>query len=124
MRLTVSHDLDRLQRDLERIPGKIVKGAERAGKKRAEQGNRLAKADAKKKAGQPGRHYPESFTVEHDGLMTWVYGPDASFKQGGMDFEWGRGRQTKPHKSLSKSADKVGPKFWDDIDKLIGRVFW
>lgn len=123
MRLTVSHDLDRLQRDLKKIPGKLAGGAERAAARRAQEGNRNAKRRATRTAGKHGKHYPSAFIAERVGDMHWRYGPITSIAQGAMSFEGGS-RNQPPHLDLEKSAAVVGPKFGRDISQLIGRVFW
>jgi hypothetical protein len=120
----VRHRIDRLAADMAEIPGEAITGMARIVEDNAKYGRDLARADAKVKAGKAGVHYPKSITAEPITPLSWEYGPDPAKKQGGMDFEYGSGRQTTPHLSLAISADKIAPSTAADIRKLITRLFW
>lgn len=121
--VTVTRTTDKLEREMRRIPVKAATGMARAVRTRAEQGNRRAKALARKSAGTHGKHYPDSFLVEALGPFDYVYGPSPSIAQGEMSFEYGS-RNQPPHLDLNKSADIVGPALGKDMEKLLGRLFW
>lgn len=124
MSIRVRHKIGRLAADMADIPGEAIVGMARIVEDNAKYGRDLARADAKVKAGKAGIHYPKSITAEPITPLVWEYGPDPSKKQGGMDFEYGRGRQTRPHLSLALSADKLPASTSADIRKLITRLFW
>lgn len=121
--IRVRHSIDRLEADAARVPVKAAADMARAVRRNAEQGNRTAKANARRTAGSHGKHYPNSFTAESITPLTWEYGPDASRPQGGMSFEFGS-RNQPPHLDLAKSADIQGPKFAADVGSLSSRWFW
>jgi len=92
-------------------------------------GTTLAKANAKRTAGDHGKHYPASITSEmHSGLglfgntISGEYGPDVARPQGGMSFEFGS-RNQPPHLDLARSADVVGPSFERSVHDEIGDLF-
>lgn len=92
-------------------------------------GTTLAKANAKRTAGDHGKRYPSSITSEmHAGLglfgntISGEYGPDTARPQGGMSFEFGS-RNQKPHLDLARSADVVGPSFLRSVDDEIEDLF-
>lgn len=124
MSIRVRHKIDRLAADMADIPVEAAVGMVKIVRENANYGRDLARADAKPKAGAHGKHYPKSITSEMVSPLVWEYGPDPAMKQGGMDFEYGSGRQTTPHLSLAISADKLPASTSADIRKLITRLFW
>lgn len=123
MRISEHDTLDGLVADLSSIPTRFVRGTSRAVKKNVDQGNRLAKANAKRTAGSHGKLYPRAFSAEMTGLLSGEYGPDASMPQGDMSFEYGS-RNQAPHLDLNRSADIIGPKFANDIGDVLDGLFW
>jgi hypothetical protein len=86
-------------------------------------GNTVARDNARRSAGTPGKHYPDAFSWEMTGVLTGEYGPDVAKPQGGMSFEFGS-RNQKPHLDLAKSADLIGPSFAQEVGRLAQRWFW
>lgn len=124
MRVKVdARQLDALAADLDRIPAAALRDARKVVAKNLRDGNRLARSFATKTAGRHGKHYPRSITAEMTGPASGEYGPDEAMPQGGMSFEWGS-RNQPPHLDLNRSADIVGPKFADDVDTMVGGLFW
>lgn len=123
MQIKVTHDIDVLAADLAGIATRGKADMARVVRSNAEQGNRIAKANAKRTAGSHGKHYPNAMSAEAITPLTWEYGPDAAKPQGGMSFEFGS-RNQPPHLDLNRSADVVGPKFARDAGKLPDRWFW
>lgn len=99
-----------LAADFDSVPNRATHAVARAVETSAKQGNDVAKAFADASAGEHGKWYHLAFTAESAGLLglSWVYGPDANKRQGGMSFEFGS-RNQPPHLDLNKSADLVGP---------------
>ena len=123
MRIEVrSHILD-LKTDLESIPERAPADLSRAVRETAVEGNRLAAVFARKSAGRHGVHYPDAITVEQRGPYRYEYGPDSSMPQGGMEFEWGS-RNQPAHLDLNRSADIIGPKLADRVDRALQGLFW
>lgn len=130
MRVNVIGGVDDLARDLEGIATRVrpdMRGVVRDG---IRVGADLAKANAKRTAGEHGKHYPRSITSEMgSGLglfgntISGEYGPDASKPQGGMSFEYGS-RNQPPHLDLARSADIVGPSFARSVRDQIDEWFW
>lgn len=123
VRIEVTGGVSDLARDLAAIPIKAGRDMARAVRRNANQGNRLAKANAKVSAGKHGKHYPNAITAEALTPLIWEYGPDVAMPQGGMSFEYGS-RNQRPHLDLARSADVQGPKFADDVADLPERWFW
>lgn len=93
-------------------------------------GTQLAKANARRTAGEHGKHYPKAITSEmgaglglFGNTISGEYGPDASRPQGGMSFEFGS-RNQRPHLDLARSADVVGPSFARSVRDQIDEWFW
>lgn len=123
MTLRVTHTLDRLDRDVRAMPREAATGMAKAVRKAAEDGNRRAKGYARRSSGKHGKHYPDSFTAEALGPLSWEYGPDASKPQGNMSFEMGS-RNQPPHRDLQQSAAGVTAPLASDVRDLLDRLFW
>lgn len=105
-----SRNIRDLAVDFGRVPNRATKRVARAVEVVAKRGNSIAAAFAKESAGDHGKHYHRAFDAEkaHPLGLTWVYGPDANMRQGGMSFELGS-RNQPPHLDLARSADLIGP---------------
>lgn len=131
MRLKVTHTLDDLERDMKHIPVMAVRDMAKCVKEGARVGNSVARDFARESAGKHGKHYPKSFSSEYLGVsggfgayaFTAEYGPDASKRQGNMEFEFGS-RNQKPHLDLARSADIIGPAFVGEVRRLPDKWFW
>lgn len=123
MNVRVTHSIDDLADDLRNIAVQAPARFSQTVRRNAEQGNRLAQANARRTAGSHGKHYPNAFTFEMRGLLSAEYGPDAARPQGGMSFEFGS-RNQPPHLDLAKSADVQGPQYGKDILDDVDRLFW
>lgn len=127
MRVRVRHKIDRLARDQERIATEAPAGMVRVVSDNVDYGRDLTRASARVTAGKHGRRYPDSITSEMTsaggGSIVGEWGADPSKPQGGMDFERGSGRQTKPHLNHQKAADIVAPEFARDTRRLVSRLF-
>lgn len=129
MKITVSHTLGDLERDMRRIPRMVVADMRDVVREAAIVGNTVARDNARRTAGTHGKLYPRSFTWEmrHSlfGGAGFVaeYGPVVGRRQGGMSFEFGS-RNQPPHLDLNKSADLVGPAFAGEVRQKIGTWFW
>lgn len=123
MRVHVTHSIGDLASDLRQMAVTAKPALARVVKSNAYEGARLARGFAKSSAGSHGKHYPNSIDAESRGPLKWEYGPDSSMPQGGMSFEFGS-RNQKPHLDLARSADIVGPQLLDDVDDVVGNLFW
>lgn len=114
-----------LAADLERVPELATRRIAEVVEDTAKRGNRIAKAFARESAGDHGKHYHNAFQAERAGLsgLTWVYGPNAAMRQGGMSFEFGS-RNQPPHLDLAKSADLIGPDFQRKVGDAIQKAMW
>lgn len=114
------HDL---ASDCQRIPLGATRHADRAVGAVARDGQKIARANARRNSGTHGKHYPRSITAERKALAQWEYGPDAAMPQGGMSFEFGS-RNQPPHLDLAKSADVIGPTLAKRVGDAIQDAFW
>lgn len=126
----VIHDLDDLANDLEAIRQRVRPEMRDVVRDSIAEGNRIAKANAKRTSGTHGKRYPSAFSASmHRGLglfgntISGEYGPDASRPQGGMSFERGS-RNQPPHNDLAKSADIIGDKFELKVNLRVDGWFW
>ena len=106
--------------DFGRVPNRATKGVARAVESVAKHGNDVAAAFAKESAGDHGKWYHRAFEAEkaHPLGLTWVYGPNANKRQGGMSFEGGS-RNQPPHLDLARSADLIGPELARKVGNAI-----
>lgn len=130
MRVRVTHSIGDLAADLQKIATTARTDMRDVVREGIRTGNAVAKDNAKRSAGEHGKHYHKAFTAEmHRGLglfgntISGEYGPDVSRPQGGMSFEHGS-RNQPPHLDLAKSADLIGPSFAQEVRALPDRWFW
>jgi hypothetical protein len=123
VRIRVTHSIDDLARDLTHIAGETKPVIAHQVQRNANLGNGLAKGYARQSAGKHGKHYPNAFSVERTGVLSYEYGPDSSMPQGGMSFEYGS-RNQPPHLDLAKSADIIADKFGPDVLDAVADLFW
>lgn len=130
-KVSVFHGIGDLKRDLSRIPAAFYREGRKIVTEGAKVGNTLARDDARRTAGTHGKHYPKAFTADRAhsymgpvGKILAEYGPDSSRDQGGMKFEFGEGRQTRPHLNLAKSADVIGPALHGETRRMLDGFFW
>lgn len=130
MRVTVTHDLDDLERDLKRIPVMVARDMREVVNDGAKAGNELAKQFARRSAGAHGKHYWRAFTWDRasgslfgGASFSAEYGPLPGRKQGGMSFEFGS-RNQPPHLDLARSADIIGPQFPIEVRAKMDGWFW
>lgn len=130
-RVSVTHGIGDLARDLSRVPPELYRKGTRVVAKNARDGGMTARRIAKWTAGAHGKHYPKAITWDRGraflgfggGQMVAEYGPDSSRPQGGMSFEDGS-RNQPPHNDLAQSRDLIRPAFHRDVDHLIDDLFW
>lgn len=132
MRVSVTHHLGDLERDMQQVSVELYKGGRRVVQDAARDGGQSARRIAKWTAGEHGKHYPKAITWDRSahsfigfggGSISAAYGPDSSLPQGGMEFEEGS-RNQKPHNDLANSLDLIRPKFHRDTDHLLRGLFW
>lgn len=124
MRVKCRHTVGRLDRDYREIPAQAAVGMVHIVRENIAYGRDLARHSAQESAGKHGKHYHKSITAElHTGGMSGEYGPDPKLPQGGMLFEHGEGRQTKPHLDLAKSADHLPASTSRDVRMMLTRLF-
>lgn len=130
MRVRVVHDIDDLANDLVSISRRVRPDMRECVSESIDEGNKLAKANAKRTAGTHGKHYHKAFGAEmHRGYglfgntISGEYGPDANKPQGGMSFERGS-RNQPPHNDLAKSADIAGEKLALKVNLRVDSWFW
>lgn len=134
MRVKVRHRIDRLEADYRSIPVQAGGALAKAVRTNAHDGRDLARTLARESAGTHGKHYYKSITAESHGALSniatrnpvyeWEYGPDPALPQGGMKFEFGEGRQTKPHLDLARSADVLEASLARDVRRVLSRLRW
>lgn len=121
--ITVVHTIGELADDLRAMAARVPVEEEKAVRKVAIEGNRIAQGFAKESAGRHGKLYPKTFSAESVGPTAWEYGPDAAMPQGGMSFEFGS-RNQPPHLDLAKSADVAGVRLGEEAQAIIDELFW
>ena len=128
--IRVTHSLGDLADDLDDIRQRVRPEMRDVVRDCINEGNRIAKANAKRTAGEHGKLYPRAFSASmHSGLglfgntISGEYGPDANRPQGGMSFERGS-RNQPPHNDLAKSADLIGDKFELKVNLRVDGWFW
>jgi hypothetical protein len=130
MGVRVVHDIDDLANDLVSIARHVRPDMRECVSESIDEGNKLAKASAKRTAGAHGKHYHRAFSASmHRGYglfgntISGEYGPDSSKPQGGMSFERGS-RNQPPHNDLAKSADIAGEKLALKVNLRVDGWFW
>jgi len=132
MGIRVSHNLDDLVSDMSKIPPIAVKDMHGIVKDGARIGGLDARANAKRTAGDHGRHYPSAITWDRSarsyygfggGVITAEYGPESGRRQGGMSFEEGS-RNQPPHRDLANSARSIGPAMAGELRSAMDDWFW
>lgn len=118
------HGIDDLALDLQLVARRTARALPKVVAKHAREGNTVARRFARRRGGSHGKHYWRAFSAEPVSPLQWVYGPDVNEKQGGMAFEEGPGRQTRPHHNLADSADLIGPKFGRAVLETAANEFW
>ncbi len=130
-RVRVIHGIDDLASDM----AGIARGARRDMVKVVREGIKVgatvARDNAKRTAGEHGKHYPRSITSEMHGIVEFggsagisgEYGPDPALPQGGMSFEGGS-RNQPPHNDLAKSFDLIAPAFAGEVSRTVDGWFW
>ena len=130
MRIRVTHSIDDLAADLDKIATQAPVELARTVRADAIEGNRIARAFASE---QHTMHsdidvpYQESFEAEEIGPHAWVYGPvDDGVAHGGSQatgYELGSINQP-PHLDLARSVDIIGPQFAEDVLEAAASLFW
>lgn len=120
MRVSVTHTIADLERDLKRMPARARAGAAKVVRKNAVEGNRLARKIARSKAGPHGKDYYKRITAEMKSPTSWEYGPEGIPKS---DFV-GVGFRHGVNNDLPQSADVIGPKFAKDALDMLDGLFW
>lgn len=123
MRVTVVHTLRDFEADQTAVARKAARDMRDVVRDNLKAGNALAKASAKRTAGDHGKHYHKAFGWEMTGPTEGEYGPDSTMPQGDMSFERGS-RNQPPHLDIAKSADAIRLKFASDAARLPARWFW
>jgi hypothetical protein len=113
-------DLNKLEQDLGKIPGRLVPKQIAAVKASSASVESAWRSSATKSAGAHGKHYPKAVT--HDvkvrpGLVEGIIGPDASKPQGKMSFELGSSKQP-PHLDGFTAGRAEEPRFIQAVEKL------
>lgn len=130
-RVRVIHGIDDLASDMAAIPPRAAKDMRGIVRDGVRIGNVVAKDNAKRSAGEHGKHYHKAFSWEMRPtfagfgaiIFSGEYGPDISKPQGEMSFEGGS-RNQKPHLDLARSADVIGPAMAREVDDAVERWFW
>lgn len=114
-----------LERDLKIIATEFKPKASRQVRVVAVDGNQAGKNNARRTAGDHGKHYPKAFSVERLSPLSYEWGPDSAMPQGGMSFEEGS-RNQPPHHDIAKAADLHGaPDLGNRIQHVVfPELFW
>lgn len=126
----VEKTLPGLIRDMRLIPRTMKVRGRAVVRRNAEIGNHIAKTSASK---QHTMHssidvpYHESFSVEQRGPMDYEYGPvDDGIYHGGSQatgYEFGS-RNQPPHGDLAKSRDRIAPRLYREVGRMVDGLFW
>lgn len=116
----VSHSLDDLERDLKLIPRTMRVRGRAVVRRNVDVGVVLTKRAARAAAGPHGANYFKRITGEMTGALEGEFGPKGPPKTDYVGVSGTAGAM----RDLDKAADKVGPKFAAEIDRMVGSLFW
>jgi hypothetical protein len=121
MRISVQGGVADLADDLAKIPPRAAGRMATVVKRNVEQGNRQAQRLARAAAGPHGANYWKRLSGEMTGPLEGEYGPHGDVVGNAVGAGW---RNGPPNTDLPKSADIQGPKFANDVAKMLDRLFW
>jgi hypothetical protein len=119
MRVSVKHHLDDLQRDCLKVGADLVIEGNKVVAKNIREGRIQAQRFAREASGPHGARYFKRISDEMTGRMAGEYGPNDGGLPVGAGWRHGPGNH-----DLERSLDIIGPRFRDDVDGLLGRLFW
>ncbi len=126
--IRVTNHLEDLVRDAERsskIPDRELPGVVR---RNIVEGNRIAKAFASEQHtmhGDTDIEYAPAFTSEMTGRLRGEYGADHAIGDGTQSEGYEHGSiNSPPHKDHARSADRIAPRFADDVGDVGRSMFW
>jgi len=120
MRVKVDYSGTRdLESDMRKIPPALVRQGAKVVKQNVAAGQRLARQYARQKSGPHGKSYYKRITSDMTGPLSGEYGPHDGGTPVGAGWRHGAGNTDLP-----RSADVIGPKFADDISKVLDTLFW
>lgn len=120
MRVSVTHHLGDLERDLAEGPVTVASETPGIVHRNLVEGNRIAQGFAREKSGPHGKDYYKRLTAEMTGPDKGEYGPEGIPKTNFVGAGWRHGVNT----DLPRSADLIGPKLDADARDLLDKVFW
>lgn len=124
MRIKVVHSINDLARDMDGIVRKALPDMIDLVDDTAEEGNRVARAQAVVTSRQHAKLYPYSFSVESDGVLARLYGPTKG-GQGSLAPILENGSiNNPPHNNLDHSVDYVRARFSKAAGKMMSGWFW
>lgn len=119
--VTVSHTIDKLDREMRRIPGKFATRAAGVTKRSVEQGEKMLVRIAKRESGTHGTNYYKRISSEMDGPFKGEFGPHGDVVGNAVGAGW---RHGPPNTDLAKTADVIGPRFEKNAGKILDGLFW
>ena len=129
MRVSVTHNLDDLQRDLERIGPEFYKQGSAVVRRSASEGGKIARMFARENSGPHGKDYWKRITWDRSaravsafggGSITAEYGPEGFPKTEFVGAGWRHGTNT----DLEKSMDLIGPIMAGYTRDILDDLFW
>lgn len=121
--IRVRHTMHDLASDLTKVATRSKADMGDVVRESIREGNRLGKGFAKVSAGSHGKLYHLAWEPEMTGFTRGEYGPLASKKQGGMNFETGS-RNQPPHLDAARSYYAMVPNFHRKTARLPAKWFW
>jgi hypothetical protein len=121
MRVSVTHHLDDLQRDCEKIPVIFMREGAKVVAKKVREGNKAAQWLARSKSGPHGTAYYKRITSEMTGPLAGEWGPTGAVAGNAVGAGW---RHGPPNNDMPQSADLIAPEFAYEVEGLIGKLFW
>lgn len=119
MSIRVTHTIDKLDREMRRIPGKVTTRAKNVTKRSVEQGEAMAVRLAKKRSGTHGTNYYKRISSEMDGPFKGEFGPHGDVDGNAVGAGW---RHGPPNTDLASTADVIGPRFAKNAGKILDNL--
>lgn len=119
MSVRVTHTVDKLDREMRRVPGKVARRSAKVTKTSVEQGEAMLVRIAKKKAGPHGSNYYKRISSEMLSSYVGEFGPEGDVDNNAVGASW---RNGPPNTDLAQTADVIGPRFAKNAGKILDNL--
>lgn len=120
-RVSVTHGIGDLKRDLTGIATGWARKVAPVVRRSIREGNAIARANSRASSGPHGKNYHKRLTAEMTGPLSGEYGPHGTVAENAVGAGWRNGPQNT---DLPRSADVIGPRFAHRVGDAVGELFW